>query len=112
VYLGLDPDNLPVSDPSKMDFESGGISGAKAWRDIWGCGQGIGLIDCVKSTADLVDQLEREYETARQALDASIAVTRRWHGPMIHPMSTTDTSTLPPATTDCVPTDFRKVPHD
>ena len=42
VAAGLDPDNLPATDPSKMNFGSGGNTKAKAWRDIWGCGQGIG----------------------------------------------------------------------
>ena len=61
---GLDPDNLPESDPSKMNFGSGGNQEAKAWKDIWGSGQGIGAINSRQSTADYVDQLEREYEAA------------------------------------------------
>jgi nitronate monooxygenase len=61
---GLDPDNLPESDPSKMDFGSGGNQDAKAWKDIWGCGQGIGAIKTRMSTAEYVDQLEKEYEAA------------------------------------------------
>ncbi len=61
---GLDPDNLPESDPSKMNFGSGGNSDAKAWKDIWGCGQGIGAIDKRMKTSDYVDQLEEEYEAA------------------------------------------------
>lgn len=65
---GLDPDNLPESDPSKMNFGSGGGSKSKAWRDIWGCGQGIGSIKEVVPVAQLVGRLEREYETARQRL--------------------------------------------
>ena len=64
---GLDPDNLPESDPTKMNF--GGAS-TKAWKDIWGCGQGIGTIDKVQSTADFVAQLRREYEQARQRICA------------------------------------------
>jgi len=63
--VGLDPENLPVSDPSKMDF---GGSSTKAWKDIWGCGQGIGAIDKVQSTADFVAQLQREYAAAQQRL--------------------------------------------
>jgi len=59
---GMDPDNLPVSDPSAMNF---GGDKSKAWKDIWGCGQGIGAIDKVQSTADYVAQLRREYEAAR-----------------------------------------------
>jgi len=62
---GLDPTNLPESDPSKMNF--GGAS-AKAWKDIWGCGQGIGAITKVQSTADYVAQLKREYAEARAQL--------------------------------------------
>lgn len=62
---GLDPQNLPESDPSKMNF--GGAS-AKAWKEIWGCGQGIGAITQVQSTADYVAQLQREYAAARARL--------------------------------------------
>jgi nitronate monooxygenase len=62
---GLDPEHLPESDPSKMNF--GGAS-AKAWKDIWGCGQGIGAISKVQSTADFVAQLKREYQEAKQRL--------------------------------------------
>ena len=62
---GLDPDNLPESDPSKMNF---GGDAKKAWKDIWGCGQGIGAISAVTSTAELVARLRKEYETARERL--------------------------------------------
>ena len=65
---GLDPDALPVSDPSAMDFGSGGTTDAKAWRDIWGSGQGIGAIDRRLTVAELVDQLAAQYADARQAL--------------------------------------------
>jgi nitronate monooxygenase len=68
VNAGLDPANLPTSDPSKMSFGSGGASAAKAWRDIWGSGQGIGSIKEVQTTADLVARLSREYEEARASL--------------------------------------------
>ncbi|MGV3569397.1 MAG: NAD(P)H-dependent flavin oxidoreductase [Ramlibacter sp.] len=61
---GLDPDNLPESDPSKMSF-SDGESSKKAWKDIWGCGQGIGAIKQVSTTADYVARLKREYQEAR-----------------------------------------------
>ena len=64
VAAGLDPENLPVSDASKMNFGSGGESRAKAWRDIWGCGQGIGAIDLVVSVAERVDALAHQYEAA------------------------------------------------
>jgi nitronate monooxygenase len=60
---GMDPDNLPESDPSKMNFGGGGE--AKAWKDIWGCGQGIGAIKQVSSTADLVARFKREYAEAK-----------------------------------------------
>ncbi|MBF5006438.1 NAD(P)H-dependent flavin oxidoreductase [Diaphorobacter caeni] len=63
---GLDPENLPESDPSKMSFSGGGS--AKAWKDIWGSGQGIGSIDKISSTADFVAQLKREYAAARDRL--------------------------------------------
>ena len=62
---GMDPEHLPESDPSKMDF---GGEKTKAWKDIWGCGQGIGVIDKVQSTADLVAQLKREFAAAKAAL--------------------------------------------
>ncbi|MBK7002428.1 MAG: nitronate monooxygenase [Rhodoferax sp.] len=60
---GLDPAHLPESDPSKMNF--GGGAAAKAWKDIWGCGQGIGAISRVQTTADYVAQLKREYQAAK-----------------------------------------------
>ena len=62
---GLDPENLPVSDPSKMNF---GGSSAKAWKEIWGCGQGIGAVTKVQTTAEYVAQLKREYAQARARL--------------------------------------------
>jgi nitronate monooxygenase len=62
---GMDPDNLPESDPSKMDF---GGDKSKAWKDIWGCGQGIGAIHKVQSTADLVAQFKREFADAKARL--------------------------------------------
>jgi nitronate monooxygenase len=62
---GMDPDNLPESDPSRMNFD-----GAKAWKDIWGSGQGIGAIKEIVPTADLVDRLAREYAEAKTALCA------------------------------------------
>ncbi len=62
---GLDPENLPVSDPSKMNF---GGSSAKAWKEIWGCGQGISVINKVQGAAEFVAQLRREYAQARARL--------------------------------------------
>jgi nitronate monooxygenase len=62
---GLDPDNLPESDPSKMNF---GGDAKKAWKDIWGCGQGIGAIQSVQSTAQLVAQFKAQYQAARARL--------------------------------------------
>ncbi len=67
VAAGLDPENLPESDPTKMNF-GGGEGAKKAWKDIWGCGQGIGAVTAVTSTADLVGRLRREYEDARARL--------------------------------------------
>ena len=66
---GLDPDKLPESDPSTMNF--GGAGSAKAWKDVWGCGQGIGAIKSVQPAAELIARLKREYQSARQrvALD-------------------------------------------
>ncbi len=66
---GLDPDHLPESDPSKMSF-GGGEGAKKAWKDIWGCGQGIGAIDKVVPARELVARLDREYRAARQRLCA------------------------------------------
>jgi nitronate monooxygenase len=63
---GLDPDDLPQSDPSKMDFGTDRDAKAKAWRDIWGCGQGIGAVTSVPSVAELVARLAREYGAARE----------------------------------------------
>lgn len=65
---GLDPDNLPESDPSKMNFGSGGNEDKKAWKDIWGCGQGIGAITSRMKTAEYVDKLEAEYNAAIEKL--------------------------------------------
>jgi nitronate monooxygenase len=66
---GLDPDNLPESDPTKMNF-GGGEGSKKAWKDIWGCGQGIGAVKAVVPTAALVDRLAREYGQAQSRLAA------------------------------------------
>jgi len=65
---GFDPDNLPESDPRNMNFGSGGDQEAKAWRDIWGSGQGIGQIDKVVPASEVVDRLAREYSEAKAAL--------------------------------------------
>lgn len=65
VKAGLDPENLPESDPSKMNF---GGDARKAWKDIWGCGQGIGAIDQVLPTRALVERLHGEYAAARRRL--------------------------------------------
>jgi len=62
---GLDPDNLPVSDPTKMDFGSGGNTDAKAWKDIWGSGQGIGAVKTTGPAAQYIDKLYEEYQAAR-----------------------------------------------
>jgi nitronate monooxygenase len=68
---GLDPDNLPSGDLKTMNFGSGGNQDKKAWKDIWGSGQGIGAITAVETVADRVDRLEAEYRAAKQALDAA-----------------------------------------
>lgn len=69
VNSGFDPDNLPEADPSKMDFGSATSENkSKAWKDIWGCGQGIGAIKYVGSTAELVENFIKEYEEAKTRL--------------------------------------------
>jgi nitronate monooxygenase len=65
---GLDPQNLPESDPSQMNFGSGGDTDAKAWKDIWGCGQGIGAVTGIFSAAELVASLSDQYAAARDRL--------------------------------------------
>ena len=73
---GLDPDNLPASDPSKMDFGGGAggeIGAKKAWKDIWGCGQGIGAVKQVVPTAELVARLAREYAATKSRLCVGLA---------------------------------------
>jgi nitronate monooxygenase len=69
VAAGLDPDNLPQSDPTKMNF-GGGESAKKAWKDIWGCGQGIGAVDRISTCGERVQQLRAEYIAAKQRLCA------------------------------------------
>jgi len=69
VNASLDPDNLPEADKTAMNFSS--ASGAKAWRDIWGAGQGVGLMEDVPAVADVVARLKHEYTAARQRVMAS-----------------------------------------
>ncbi len=78
VASGLDPDKLPQGDPSKMNFGSGGDKDKKAWKDIWGSGQGIGAIKEIGPVSEFVDRLEREYFAAKAAL---IAQPRRHSRP-------------------------------
>ena len=68
VAAGMDPDNLPEGDLSTMNF--GGNREAKAWKDIWGSGQGIGVVDKVESVAVRVDRLEAEYKAAKARIAA------------------------------------------
>jgi nitronate monooxygenase len=75
VAAGLDPDNLPQSDPSKMNFGSGGNQEAKAWRDIWGCGQGIGAVKDIPTAGQMVDRLAAEYEAAKAGLAEKTSFT-------------------------------------
>jgi nitronate monooxygenase len=75
VNAGLDPDRLPESDPSAMNF--GSSSGAKAWKDIWGSGQGIGAIKDNLTVADLVAALKEQYENALEVLQRKIASRNR-----------------------------------
>jgi len=65
---GLDPDALPESDPSKMNFGSGGNTGAKAWKDIWGAGQGVGAIKEIQPAGAYVEKLAGEYDAARKRI--------------------------------------------
>ncbi len=67
VAAGLDPDNLPSKDKDAMSFGSAAVA-AKAWKDIWGAGQGVGTIDDVPTTADLIARLKQEYATAKAAV--------------------------------------------
>jgi nitronate monooxygenase len=69
---GFDPDDLPQSDPSHMNFGSGGNTEAKAWKDIWGCGQGIGAIHEVVSAGERVARLSSEYGQAQEELQAKL----------------------------------------
>ncbi len=77
IAAGLDPDNLPEADVTKMNFDQS--QGAKAWRDIWGSGQGVGAIKSVQPVAALIDRLEAEYLDARRslALDGAAADARQ-----------------------------------
>ena len=68
VNAGLDPNALPESDPTKMNFGSGGGSKAKAWRDIWGAGQGVGAIKGVVPAAEMIARFTEEYQAARHRL--------------------------------------------
>ena len=70
VAAGLDPDNLAQGDPSRMDFGSGGNTAAKAWKDIWGAGQGVGAIADIVPVATRVARLAAEYQQAKIALAA------------------------------------------
>ena len=68
VAAGLDPDDLPPPGPDAMNFQA--ATGAKAWRDIWGSGQGIGMVDKVTPAAELMERLSKEYAEARAKLCA------------------------------------------
>lgn len=72
VAAGLDPDDLPESDPSAMNFGSGGDTSAKAWKDIWGSGQGIGAIKKTRTVAELVATFKAQYDDARSTLDQKV----------------------------------------
>lgn len=72
VAAGMDPDNLPEGDLSTMNFGSGGNTKAKAWKDIWGSGQGIGPVTAVRPVAEFVAELEEQYLAARRELEAKV----------------------------------------
>jgi nitronate monooxygenase len=69
VAAGLDPDHLPEGDASKMNFGSGGTEAKKAWRDIWGCGQGIGAVHDIPGAGEFVARLVEQYHAARRRLE-------------------------------------------
>jgi nitronate monooxygenase len=75
IAAGLDPNDLPKSDPSAMNFGSGGNQKSKAWRDIWGCGQGIGAVKSIPTVAELVGRLADEYEQAKAELALKTSFT-------------------------------------
>ena len=70
---GMDPDNLPEGDKSQMNFGSGGNMEAKAWKDIWGAGQGIGAVEAIEPVANRVETLLAQYEAAQNELQARLA---------------------------------------
>jgi nitronate monooxygenase len=84
IAAGLEPDNLPPSDPSKLNFGSGGNMEFKVWKDIWASGQGIGVIDAIESVAARVDRLESEYRRAIAALGPNNS-GRYWRTPLANP---------------------------
>ncbi len=67
--VGFDPDNLPTSDPSKMDFGPGGMEKKKAWKDIWGCGQGISSVKDIVTVSKFVSRLREEFIDAKTSLN-------------------------------------------
>jgi len=73
---GLDPDDLPIGDKSRMSFADG-RSKAKAWKDIWGAGQGVGQIDDLPSVSTIVERLEEQYLAARQRMTAGASQLER-----------------------------------
>jgi len=72
VSAGMDPDNLPEGDLKTMNFGSGGNTKVKAWKDIWGSGQGIGPVSAVRPVAEYVAELEAQYLAARRELEAKV----------------------------------------
>ena len=75
VAAGLDPENLPNNDPGAMNFGAGGNTAAKAWKDIWGSGQGIGAIKAVTSVAERVEQFAAQYQEAKRELDEKLGAS-------------------------------------
>ena len=74
---GLDPDNLPTADKSAMNFGSGGNTDSKAWKDIWGSGQGIGLIEDAPTVEELVDRLKSEFTEASSEFNTKAKILWR-----------------------------------
>lgn len=74
VAAGLDPANLPEGDKNQMDFGSGGNTAAKAWKDIWGAGQGVGAVTRVETVAERVAELDKQYQSAKAELRARAGI--------------------------------------
>lgn len=77
INAGLDPENLEEGNPSMMNFASGASSKSKAWKDIWGCGQGVGPIKSIVSAREMIERIRKEYFDAHRRLDRAVRVSER-----------------------------------